>query len=138
SSDSATTIRPTPGIAASSLTSERPGWAPETRDRCIDRYRWPTLASDYRVTRVRLSSADQIRNFRNAQLVGSWTIHPVRSMWRWGQRRLRVAEMGRLLARLFGQIRKYRLGIVAAAGTVARVVLGPAQRWESRLLDRLS
>ena len=50
SSESATTIRPTPVIAASSLTSERPGWAPQTRDHCIDRYQWRTLTSDYVVT----------------------------------------------------------------------------------------
>src|SRR5207253_1695977 len=45
--------------------------------------------------------------------------------------------MGRLLARLFGQIRKYLLGIVAAAVTVALVVFGPVERWEPLWFDQL-
>src|SRR5437879_5961259 len=45
--------------------------------------------------------------------------------------------MGRLWARLFGQIRKYLVGVAAAAATLALVLLGPVERWEPLWFDQL-
>jgi len=45
--------------------------------------------------------------------------------------------MGRLWARLFGQIRKYLVGIAAAAVTLALVLFGPVERWEPLWFDQL-
>ena len=45
--------------------------------------------------------------------------------------------MGRLWARLVGQIRKYLVGIAAAAITLALVLFGPVERWESLWFDQL-
>ena len=45
--------------------------------------------------------------------------------------------MGRLGARLSGQIRKYLVGIAAAAVTLALVLFGPVERWESLWFDQL-
>src|SRR2546422_1614840 len=45
--------------------------------------------------------------------------------------------MGRLWARLLGQIRKYLVGVAAAAATLALVLLGPVERWEPLWFDQL-
>jgi adenylate cyclase len=45
--------------------------------------------------------------------------------------------VGRLWSRLFGPIRKYLVGIAAAAATLALVLFGPVERWESLWFDQL-
>src|SRR5262245_56344537 len=57
--------------------------------------------------------------------------------WPEGQRWLRVATMGRAVARLYGQIWKYLVGIAVAAVTVGLVLFGVAERWELLWFDQL-
>ena len=45
--------------------------------------------------------------------------------------------MGRALARLYGQIRKYLVGIAAAAVTLGLILFGAAERWELLWFDQL-
>src|SRR5262249_30059494 len=133
-SDTATIIRPTRAIAAS-LTSEPPGWAPETRDRCINPYQWPALIFDYRRHPPSLSSVDQIRisGILHEMNEGSSSVSLAsETTWSGDQRWLRVATMGRTLARLYGQIRKYLVGIAAAGVTVGLVLLGQMEWLEYR------
>src|SRR5262249_26972785 len=135
----ARTMRPTRVIAVS-LTSEPPGWAPETRDRRINRYQWPALASDYRRGQPSLSSVDQIRIsgiFSGMNERSSSATEGSETRWPGGQRWLRVATMGRALARLYGQIQKYLVGIAAAAVTLGLILFGAAERWELLWFDQL-
>src|SRR5262245_54251369 len=55
--------------------------------------------------------------------------------WFERQRWLRVAAMGRLGARLGAQIRKYLVGIVAAAAAVALVLFGQGAFVDLELLE---
>src|SRR5262250_3452462 len=57
--------------------------------------------------------------------------------WPGGQRWLRVATMARAFARLYGQIRKYLVGIAAAAVILGLILFGAAERWELLWFDQL-
>src|SRR5262245_47336804 len=138
-SDTATIVRPTRVIAAPSPQNP-PGWAPETRDRCINRYQWPALIPDYRRRAPSLSSVDQIRFsgiFLEVNERSSRASPASETRWSGDQRWLRVATMGRALARLYGQIRKYLVGIAAAAVTLGLILFGAAERWELLWFDQL-
>jgi adenylate cyclase len=59
------------------------------------------------------------------------------TVWSGSQRWLRVATMGRACARLYSQIRKYLVGVAAAAITLGLVLFGQLEWLEYRSLDWL-
>src|SRR5215467_15829767 len=61
----------------------------------------------------------------------------VETRWSGGQRWLRVATMGRALARLYRQIRKHFVGVAAAVVTLGLILFGAAERWELLWFDQL-